>query len=347
MTASNRRGFLKELLRTGVEIAQELSSAVRTEAELVPAPDPEPWTGLRFVPAEPVPRTASLQELSDLCSEVGLSPARTAAAKRLVRPSLRLTPAESRAVGPAASRFGGVPDLPPAFQWPRWGGRSLAFLGQINLGEEAAREPEAGIPSNGLLLFFYDVQQQPSGLDPAHRGSCHVVILANGEPLEPDPEGRAWFAEQPLAFSQELTLPAAHSVQVGPLGLDYEERTAWNSLRERLAALQGVVLEESSTEWFALNRLLGYPDPVHAGEIELDCQLVANGLDLTGGDGYLDPRRDELEPGAADWRLLLQLSVDSQPGSEWGQSLRRLYLWIREPALRSGDFGQVWPILQQ
>jgi hypothetical protein len=30
-----------------------------------------------------------------------------------------------------------------------------------------------------------------------------------------------------------------------------------------------------------------------------------------------------------------------------GQSLRRLYLWIREPALSSGDFGQVWPILQQ
>jgi uncharacterized protein YwqG len=287
-----------------------------------------------------------LQELGDLCREVGLSPARTAAAKRLARPSIRLTPAESPSVGPAASRLGGAPDLPPGFEWPRWGGRSLAFLGQINLGEEGARVPEAGLPPNGLLLFFYDVQQQPTGLAPAHRGSCRAVILRTGEALERDPEGRASFAEHPLAFSRELTLPTEHSVQVGPLDLDYDERFAWYSLRERLAAFQGVVLEESSTEWFALNRLLGYPDAVHAGEIELDCQLVASGLDLSGGEGYLDPRRDDLEPGAADWRLLLQLSVDSPLGSDWGQSLQRLYVWIREPALRSGDFGQVWAILQ-
>ncbi len=346
MTASDRRWFFRELLRSGVELAQEVSSAVRTGAELVQAAEAEPWTGPQVVRAEPVRRAASVQDLGDLCREVRLPAARAEAVQRLVRPSLRLTRAESPSVGPAASRLGGVPDLPRGFEWPRWCGRSLAFLGQINLGEAAARVPEAGLPAGGLLLFFYDAPHRPSGLHPSHRGSCRVVLAGDAEPLEPDAERRASFADYPLELSRELTLPSEHSRQLEPLGLDYAESGAWRQLRERLAELQGVVMEESSPDWFALHRLLGHAEPVYGGEMELDCQLITNGLDLTDGDGYFDPRREQLEPGAADWRLLLQVSPDDELGSEWGESFHRLYLWIREPALRSADFDHVWAILQ-
>jgi hypothetical protein len=79
--------------------------------------------------------------------------------------------------------------------------------------------------------------------------------------------------------------------------------------------------------------------------MELDCQLVASGLDLTEGQGYYDPRRDELEPGAAEWRLLLQLSSDPELGLDMGM-FRRLYVWIREPDLLAGNFTAVRPMLQ-
>jgi uncharacterized protein YwqG len=327
-----------------VHIAREVSSAAGSAGFAQPS-EPSASVGARLVRAEPVVRTASARDLVDLCSEVGLS-ARAAQAQRLARASARLTRAGLPAAGPAASRLGGVPDLPAGFEWPRWRGRNLAFLGQINLADVVACVPEAGLPTGGLLLFFYDVEGQPSGLEPSHRDSCRVVAAADTSSVEPDPEERAWSPEYPLTFSRELTLPPEQSLQVEHLGLGYDELIAWSSLRERLAGLQGVALEESSADWFALHRLLGHPEAVHAGEIELDCQLVANGLDLGDGGGYLDPRRDALEPGAADWRLLLQLSADPELALGWGESFRRLYLSIREPALDSGDFGQVWAILR-
>jgi uncharacterized protein YwqG len=345
--ASDRRGFFSEVLRSGLEIAQEVSSAMRTAApgpEWVP--EPEPWVEPRPVPAPPTSKPASGEDLAALCRELGLSPARGADVERVARPSIRLTRAAASPARCGASRLGGVPDVPAGFEWPRWGDTSLAFLGQIDLREAAALLPESPLPPSGLLLFFYAADLRPSGLEPGHRGSCRVVLAGEGEPLQPDPEGRASFAEYPLELSRELTLPPAYSLQVEPLGLEDEEFEAWIELRERLTVLQGVPLEERSTDWYALHRLLGHCEPVGSGEIELDCQLVTHGLDLSEGDGYFDARREELEPGAGDWRLLLQLSDDDHLGSDWADGFGRLFLWIREQDLRSGNFDAVWAIRQ-
>jgi len=80
--------------------------------------------------------------------------------------------------------------------------------------------------------------------------------------------------------------------------------------------------------------------------MELDCQLTTNGLDLSEGDGYADPKRDELEPGAAQWRLLLQLSSDPELGWDWSDPFGRIYIWIRADDLLAGEFARVWPIRQ-
>src|SRR5439155_8468429 len=177
-------------------------------------------------------------------------------------------------------------------------------------------------------------------------GSCRVVVAADGQLLEPAPSERATFGLCPLALSRELTLPPAHSFQLDPLDLDETELAAWGLLRARLAELQGVVVEEHSPGPLALHRLLGHAEPVYGREMELDCQLAANGLDLSEGEGYADPKRDELEPGAAEWRLLLQLSSDPELGWSWSEPFGRLYFWIRADDLIAGNFDRVWTILQ-
>jgi hypothetical protein len=56
-----------------------------------------------------------------------------------------------------ASRFGGRPDLPRGYRWPRVDGRPLGFLLQLRLDELSAAAPERDLPDDGLLCVFADV----------------------------------------------------------------------------------------------------------------------------------------------------------------------------------------------
>ena len=343
--ASDRRGFFSEFLREAVGVVREVNEAIRLELEPEPVDDAPPWHESPPVRAEPASRSVSPDALLALCREVGLEK-RSEQVRQLLRRSLRLTRTETAREGSRSSRLGGIPDLPPEFEWPSWHGEELAFLGQLNLAEVAALCPEGELPPRGLLLFFYEARTQPSGLEPADRGSCRVLHANLDTPgLRPDPRGRAWFPEYPLELSLELMLPRSWSRQIESLDLDAAELAAWDELRERLARAQGVELEELTPTWQALHRLAGYPEEL-GSDIELECQLVSAGLNLRDGEGYSDPRRDELEAGAKDWRLLLQLSDDHELAASWGEGFSRLYLWIREHDLRSHEFDGVWAILR-
>jgi uncharacterized protein YwqG len=93
------------------------------------------------------------------------------------------------------------------------------------------------------------------------------------------------------------------------------------------------------------HQLLGWPDQIQ-GDMRLECQLVTNGLYCGDSSGYEDPRAEELEPGAVDWRLLFQLGSDEEGlGVMWGD-VGRLYYWIREQDLVAQRFDTAWTILQ-
>lgn len=337
----DRAGFFREVLRAAAEVVQEFGAAVRSAEQPALGENPEPWFDQRPVQAKRALRAASLDDLSRLCCEVGLR-AHVTDVLTLARRSLRLTLSEKPRAELGGSRLGGAPDLPPRFRWPTWQDEELVFVGQIRLEDVAAVDPEGPLPPRGLLLLFYDTVRQPSGLEPADRGSCRVVLY-EGDPtsLEPAPE-RDWFIEWPLELSLELTLPSSSSSVVERLTLDSPEYAAWEELRQRLARLQGVELEELVSERFALHRLLGYPEELQ-NRMELDCQLASRGIDMNHG---VDGQAEELEPAASEWRLLLQLSTDDEVGLYWGDGLGRLYVWIREHDLLERETTKAWAILQ-
>ena len=98
------------------------------------------------------------------------------------------------------------------------------------------------------------------------------------------------------------------------------------------------------TQDSGLHHLLGHSANVQ-GDMQLEAQLVMNGLYCGNSSGYEDPRAGELESGADDWLLLLQLDSDDGAGVMWGDN-GRLYFWIRSEDLRQLRFDKVWMTLQ-
>jgi uncharacterized protein YwqG len=260
--------------------------------------------------------------------------------KRLARVSVRLT----RGDPGAASYLGGSPDLPREFDWPARDGRELGFLGQVDLEEVAAIDRSLPLPDEGLLLFFYDVAGRPSGLVTAHRGSCSVVHVDRPRSeLERDESHQPVLRELPIAMSRELMLPGAWSFHAEALELTADEIDAWDQLRERLADRQGVELEESSADRFALHRVLGYPDEL-GRELEFDCELASAGFDADDVTVYYEARADH-EEQAREWRLLFQLSADRTLATP-REDFERLYICIRDDDLLAGNFDAAWAILR-
>jgi uncharacterized protein YwqG len=291
------------------------------------------------VPALPSARVLSEGELVDVAQEVGLG-SRIDDVHRLTRTGLRLTHG-----GSGRSRLGGTPDVPPGFSWPSWNGRELGFVGQIDVAAVADVVPTL-LPSRGLLLFFYDLARLPSGLDPAHRGSCRVVhVDAAAESLQADEHHASALAAAPLALSAELIVPSAWSFHVEELELSADELDAWDELRRRVADAQGVQLEEASPDTFALHRLLGYADEL-GRELEIDCQLASAGLDADDVGVYFEARVDH-EQAARGWQMLLQLSDDPALGANGSGRFSRLYVCLREDDLRSGNFAAAWAALRE
>ena len=86
-------------------------------------------------------------------------------------------------------------------------------------------------------------------------------------------------------------------------------------------------------------QLLGHPWPIqHDGAVE--AHLGAHGLFRDGQDGWKDPRRPELEPGATEWLLLLQVPSVTRARMLWGDQ-GVLYFWIHRDALAAEDFSNV------
>ncbi len=188
---------------------------------------------------------------------------------------------------------------------------------------------------DAALSFFYAAASQPWGFRPSDRGSWAVIRtadLAAVTPREPPgavpAEGR--FAAVGLRPDTELTFVPAESFTAVSLGLTRDESRPYYRV---LPGGRGTI-----------HRLLGHPDPVQ-GDMQLQCQLVSNGLYCGDASGYQDPRAAGLWRGAAGWRLLLQVDSQDGTGMMWGDA-GRLYYWIRHEDLIAGQWDRTWLVLQ-
>ncbi len=260
------------------------------------------------------------------------------ALKAKTRPCVHLV-ADPSAGKPLGSRLGGRPDLPDTGQWPKYKGKSMAFLAQLNLNEIAAGARPSTLPAAGMLYFFYDAEQSTWGFDPKDKGSWAVLYRESTSEAAPpadypsDLPKEARYRSVPVKLAPDESIP------------DPAEILSALSLSEAQEDEIGEVYGQYSEQSSPCHQLLGYPQAIQDNEMELDCQLASHGLYVGDGKGYKDPRVKTLRAGARNWRLLLQIDSDDAAEMMWGDA-GMLYFWITESDLKERRFENVWMISQ-
>lgn len=259
---------------------------------------------------------------------------------RLARPkvTLRSKRIAQKNLGPTDSRLGGLPHVPPGFEWPRWRDGPLSHLATINLADVAGHDAQKLLPRRGLLRFWYDQDQRAWGFDPKQAGFFRVDYIpslaksAKWAPATP-PEDLTPFKACSVKFGSGMTVPGWEWMrEYAPPGPSIEECEQFMDLEEAL-------------KQEAEHHMLGHATPEQS-PMETECQLVTHGV-YCGGDHRVSKKQiAELRKGERDWRLLLQLDTDEKgPDWMWGD-MGKLYFWIPAAALRKAEFEKSWMILQ-
>lgn len=232
------------------------------------------------------------------------------------------------------SKIGGLPDLPKGVAWfKEKHGQSLSFLAQINCRDLKGVKADLALPNEGILYFFYSAEQEAWGFDIKDADKFKVFYSKTTDHLErrvaPGDLGNySVFKACALTFKPSVSLPSWEN--------DFVQNHLTDEEQDRYIAMTGADVS---------NKLCGYADNIQ-GEMELECQLVTNGLYCGDPSGYNDPRRSELEKGASDWQLLLQIdSEEEKTGMMWGD-VGRIYFWIKKQDLINQDFDKAWFAVQ-
>ena len=274
----------------------------------------------------------------------------------LLRNTIRLYQKETdeNAIAIGQTKIGGRPDLPKEVAWVTETNiveikekkffifstkkqetitKPLSFIAQINLSETSLYDIENLLPKSGLLYVFYSAEQEAWGYDYKDRNKFKIIYWdGNSDMLQridfPSnlPEYSCYKACS-VEIKSENSLPSSEH-EVYDDFTDEERDKFWEN-----------VYDDGN-----VNKLLGYSNNIQ-GEMELECELVTNGLYCGDASGYNDPKRKILEPNAKKWKLLLQIDSNEENGMMWGDC-GRLFFWIKEDDLLNRDFDKSWFSLQ-
>ncbi|WP_163711383.1 YwqG family protein [Mangrovibacterium lignilyticum] len=232
------------------------------------------------------------------------------------------------------SKIGGQPDLPLEVDWFKENNdKPLSFIAQINLSEIHPFDKDNLLPDRGIIYFFYSAEQEAWGFDPKDKDKFKVYCSTETDNLTrrefpSDLPDYSRFNECKLDIKTTVGLPS------------WENEFVQKNLSEKEID-QYLNLPQD----YAINKMLGYSNNIQS-EMELECQLVTNGLYCGDPSGYNDPKAKGLEKGTKDWILLLQIdSEDEKTGMMWGD-VGRLYFWIKKEDLKNKDYSKTWMILQ-
>lgn len=218
----------------------------------------------------------------------------------LARPAVALLTSR-RAASPGCSKFGGAPDLPASFPWPKHHLGPYRFLGQFDLSQLPENITE--LPRTGLLsaFFGYNTEGEFAEFEPEYLRLFH---FQDGEPLvstAPPPEMQ-FDGSCVIDFQETISLP---------------EFPWWDK-----EALKGWPKEEGGFGD-------AYSDLCH--ELLIERYLLGYSFNSTLA---FDP-----SPGP-DWRSLLTLNSDRALDWCWHDG-DWLAAFIQHDRLRNGDFSDI------
>ena len=283
--------------------------------------------------------------------------------ERVKKPCVGISSAPARApLDVGVSKLGGRPDVPASFVWPRYTGedyagvtadRPLSFMAQFDLAQVRPMDTDGLLPETGLLSFFYEMQTQNWGFDPADRGCARVYYFEDTSDLAPAafPEDLAEecrFPEREVTFAPRVTVPGWEECAVldgyGELSARFpEEVNDWEKYCD-LSAEYGAPTNREGTD---ATQLLGWPCEIQ-GTMERECEMASRGIYCGSGPVELPPQqKQDIAAASRDWILLFQMdSVNERDSTLMFGDDGYIYYWVRRQDLAERKFDDVWLILQ-
>ena len=262
--------------------------------------------------------------------------------------SLQTTGKEEYKLG--ATRFGGKPDVPSDFVWPRFEGESydhvvknrpLSFLAQFNCEDLAQYDAENLLPDHGLLSFFYELDTQCWGYDPKDKGCARVYWFEDISALSA--------AEFPQDMEEDFQMPMI-KIKLAPQKsypswADFSDIYSEEYDYEAFYDIYGELYGEDSDEY---SQVLGWPHVIQ-NSMYAECDLVTQGYYL--GNGWINIPKDvrgRAEESARDrWLLLFQLdTVEAEDFELMFGDAGHIYFYITKEDLQARRFDNIWLILQ-
>lgn len=257
--------------------------------------------------------------------------------------------------GAVVGRFGGLPEVPEGFAWPRFATdtyvdnevrpRSLTFLAQFDCAALAPLDRDGLLPQEGVLSFFYETASQRWGFDPKDAGCARVFWFPDRTALRP--------AAFPEDLEEEFRLPSLPiRGQAERCFPDYDDAVAAAGMaegaldRRTFEAVYSAVAGERKTGGTS-HRLLGWPDIIQSC-MTAECELVSRGYYLGGSQKIPEEEMWEAERTSLEsWLLLFQLDTIQQGkfSLDFGD-YGRVYFYIRKEDLAARRFDRVWLVLQ-
>lgn len=279
--------------------------------------------------------------------------------QELMRNEILLSTRNSSDGGDSLSFFGGNPFLPADFQWPRYtrdDNLPLAFLGQLNLADIASLDSENLLPQQGILSFFYEMDNMEWGYSPEMRDCFRVfyfsepaLLVSAAFPQDLDEDYR--LPRAPVSFTSRKSLPSWEEyadLVAEPLDPPMLVDGADSIYNKVCQELLGYDRQDGSK-----CKLLGYANVIQ-DSMQMDCQLVSAGFETGNGPVSLDEsQRQQMKVASKDWILLFQM--DSLPEGSFPQDedfelmfgdCGRLYFYIRRGDLAACRFDGCQLVMQ-
>jgi uncharacterized protein YwqG len=220
-----------------------------------------------------------------------------------------------------SSKFGGMPDLPTHLSFPKYENGYLTFLAQINLSEAKSYDKESLFPETGILYFFYDIIEQPWGMDKEDEESFQVYYF-DGDARElartPYPEITEDYFPLPnykITFTDIVTFPE----ELNGLDLTEDELDNYYEFRESSQPRHYMFGEPFNIQNNVFEEIIYYESEAEA-------------------DGKIKLRSKELV-------LLFQMDSDDDLNVMWGDS-GKIYFCIDKKDLENKVFSKTKFTLQ-
>lgn len=232
-----------------------------------------------------------------------------------LKPALKMTTTRCSSIDTGKSKFGGSPDLPEQFAWPRDDSGELNFLLQLDLTEIAGLQGSEGLPSTGFLYFFGSPSMDGSNKRD-ERYSAVLYFDGTRDALKDRATRSTNKTWQSCSISFETTWTMDYYLSVPQEAFD----NFWDII-------------ETLTEEPVAHQLLGHPCILQPGyDMREECDQFRN--------ANLNEPDSENHPSA--WILLSQIASDPDgPGFCWGDG-GIVYFWIKSEDLKARRFDRHW-----